>query len=60
MTSRAQRFLQSIRKEIPDAVEGQGHDDAEVAAISRRWAQASRRSFRSRSARWSAGVSSRR
>ena len=35
MTSRAQRFLQSIRKEIPDAVEGQGHDDAEVAAMLR-------------------------
>lgn len=35
MSSRTQRLLQSIRKEIPEAVEGQHHDDAEVAAMLR-------------------------
>ena len=34
--SRARRLLQSIRKEIPEALaEGQDHDDAEVAATLR-------------------------
>ena len=34
--SRARRLLQSIRKEIPEALaEGQDHDDAEVAAMLR-------------------------
>lgn len=35
MNSRTRRFLESIRKEIPEAVEGQDHDDAEVAAMLR-------------------------
>ena len=35
MNSRTRRFLQSIRKEIPEAVEVQDHDDAEVAAMLR-------------------------
>ncbi len=36
MSSRASRLLQSIRKEIPEALaEGQNHDDAEVAAMLR-------------------------
>lgn len=36
MSGRTQRFLQSIRKEIPEALaEGQDHDDAEVAAMLR-------------------------
>jgi uncharacterized membrane protein YjjP (DUF1212 family) len=35
MTSRTRRFLQSIRKETPDAVEGRDHDNAEVAAMLR-------------------------
>lgn len=32
---RAGRLLRSIRKEIPDALEGQDHDDAEIAAMLR-------------------------
>lgn len=35
MTGRTGRFLRSIRKEIPDAVEGSDHDDAEIAAMLR-------------------------
>ncbi len=36
MTGRVQRLLQSIRKEIPQALaEGQDHDDAEVATMLR-------------------------
>ena len=36
MTSSTRRFLQSIRKEIPEALpEGQDHDDAEIAAMLR-------------------------
>jgi hypothetical protein len=36
VTSSVQRLLQSIRKEIPQALaEGQDHDDAEVAAMLR-------------------------
>jgi hypothetical protein len=36
VTGRVQRLLQSIRKEIPQALaEGQDHDDAEVAAMLR-------------------------
>ena len=35
MTGRTQRLLHRIRKEIPEAVEGEDHDDAEVAAMLR-------------------------